>query len=79
MRSRDRHGGDPSDPESELPRTPDKDDSVPWAARSFLSSSLQAFSISIHTKVAEQVFAFAKTHRESHSRSRAYTNSQRGE
>ena len=79
MRSRDRHGGDPSDPESELPRTPDKDDSVPWAARSFLSSSLQAFSISIHTKVAEQVFAFAKTHRQSHGRSHAYTSSQRGE
>ena len=31
------------------------------------------------SKVAEQVFAFAKTHRVSHSRSHAYTNSQRGE
>ena len=46
---------------------------------SFLSSTLQAISISIHTKVAEQVFAYAKTHRESRNRSHAYTNSQRGE
>ena len=43
----------------------------------FLSSSLQAFSISIHTKVAEQVFAFVASQHETHSRSRAFANSQR--
>ena len=77
MRSRDRRGGDPSDPSSSLPLSPDQDDTVPWAARSFVSSSLQAFSISIHSKVAEQVFAFVASQHETHSRSRAFANSQR--
>jgi hypothetical protein len=56
MRGRDQPGSDPSDPDS------DADDA---ASRSIIAYTLQAISISIHSNVADQVFAYAATIRES--------------
>ena len=56
MRGRDQPGSDPSDPDS---------DAYDAASRSIIAYTLQAISISIHSNVADQVFAYAATIRAS--------------